>query len=538
VIGCVSVVGGSIAWETWQDANLLEYKEDLSKPHLVILGTGWGAVGVLKALQEDKYNVTVVSPRNYFLFTPLLPESTIGTLEVRSLITPIRTLCGRIGARFVNAKAESLNLVRKTVHCYDDKGRTYELPYDKLVVAIGATNNTFDTEGVDENTHFLKNVEDSINIRRRIMSCFEQASFPGISEEEKKQLLSFVVVGGGPTGVEFAGELKEFMEKDLRKIFPSLVKDYAKISLLQSGDHILNTFDKSISEYTEGKFKKRGIDVLLNCRVKKVFEKKLEYHDRGDKQDKSIPFGLCIWSTGIAPNEFLARLMQDIKGQTHKKSLVTDSRLQVLGQEGTIFSLGDCASITIKQTLEKVEELFVQADKDKSGSIDKKELEALFHDIGKQYPQTAFHLTKVKALFDKFDSNHDGQLSVEEFKKLLEEVDRGIKTLPATAQVAAQQGAYLGNLLNQLAAQNGSKWGASDVEKLGGFEYRHLGMMASIGGDDAVIDVTKGINATGWATFWLWKSVYLSKQVSTKTRVLLAWDWTKEALFGRDISKF
>ena len=144
----------------------------------------------------------------------------------------------------------------------------------------------------------------------------------------------------------------------------------------------------------------------------------------------------------------------------------------------------------------------------------------------------------MKALFDKFDSNHDGQLSVEEFKKLLEEVDRGIKTLPATAQVAAQQGAYLGNLLNQLAAQNGSKWGASDVEKLGGFEYRHLGMMASIGGDDAVIDVTKGINATGWATFWLWKSVYLSKQVSTKTRVLLAWDWTKEALFGRDISKF
>lgn len=113
------------------------------------------------------------------------------------------------------------------------------MDYDILVIAVGAKPNTFNTPGVEEHAFFLKEAEDALNIRHSVIDCFERASLPNLTEEERKKILHFVVVGGGPTGVEFSAELHDFLVDDVAKIYPK-VQEFTRITLLEAGDHILN----------------------------------------------------------------------------------------------------------------------------------------------------------------------------------------------------------------------------------------------------------------------------------------------------------
>ena len=180
-------------------ANLpASHREPGSKPRLVILGSGWGAVSMLKGLDRDAYEVTVVSPRNYFLFTPLLPSATTGQVESRSLMEPIRRICHRVGAHYYESKATDVDPVQRVVHCRSFSGLTFTLPYDHLIVAVGAKNNTFGTPGVNEYTYFLKEIKHARKIRHKLLSLLEEASLPGLTKEQRERMLHFVVVGGGP----------------------------------------------------------------------------------------------------------------------------------------------------------------------------------------------------------------------------------------------------------------------------------------------------------------------------------------------------
>jgi NADH dehydrogenase len=146
------------------------------KPKLVVLGGGWGGVALLKDLNPDEYHVTVISPTNYFLFTPMLPSATVGTLEFRSLTEPIRRIIGRVQGHFIRATAEDVEFSHK------------------LVIAVGSTTNPHGVKGL-ENAFFLKNVNDARKIRNRVIHNFELACLPTTSDEERKRLLSFVVSG-------------------------------------------------------------------------------------------------------------------------------------------------------------------------------------------------------------------------------------------------------------------------------------------------------------------------------------------------------
>ena len=141
----------------------------------------------------------------------------------------------------------------------------YQIDYDVLIIAVGATTNTFNTPGVEENCFFLKQIEDAQKIRNVIIDLVETASIPGQPEEEIKRLLHFVVVGGGPTGVEFAAEVKDFVREDVAKIYPR-IKEHVMVTLVQSQDHVLNTYDKQISKFTEERFKLDGINAVTNTR--------------------------------------------------------------------------------------------------------------------------------------------------------------------------------------------------------------------------------------------------------------------------------
>jgi NADH:ubiquinone reductase (non-electrogenic) len=221
----------------------LDHEE--GKRNLVVLGNGWASTAFLKSLDTTEYNVTVISPRNYFTFTPLLPSCSVGTIENRSIMEPTRFIT-RHKARKVNVyegNATQVDPIAKTVTFLGEqcaqivlsfftflpdhseiKGDTTEttVSYDDLVYAVGAESNTFGIPGVKEHACFLKEVWDTTKIRRRLMECasmllddaslmsatgIEGATFKDQSESEIDRLLHMVVVGGGPTGVEYAAEL-------------------------------------------------------------------------------------------------------------------------------------------------------------------------------------------------------------------------------------------------------------------------------------------------------------------------------------------
>jgi len=173
---------------------------------------------MLKEIDPDEYHIVVVSPQNYFLFTPLLPSATVGTLEPRSLVEPIRKITSRCRAHYIEAYAEDIDMSNKLVLVTqkDKNGvdQQFYLPYDKLVLAVGSNTNTHGVEGL-EYCHFLKTIVDARGIRNHIMDNFEKACLPTTTDEQRQELLSFVVAGGGPTGVEFASELYDMMQEDL-----------------------------------------------------------------------------------------------------------------------------------------------------------------------------------------------------------------------------------------------------------------------------------------------------------------------------------
>jgi len=163
-----------------------------------------------------------------------------------------------------------------------------DIPYDYLVVAVGAETATFGIPGVAENSVYMKSVEDSAKIRNRIMDCFETAVIPGQPEDEIRRLLHFVVVGGGPSGVEYTAELHDFVERDVKQAFPA-VADKVKITLVEALPHILNMFDARLIDYVEKRFDTTpGMNLMLKSQVTSVEPKNIKVKQDGEVKD--VPY--------------------------------------------------------------------------------------------------------------------------------------------------------------------------------------------------------------------------------------------------------
>jgi NADH:ubiquinone reductase (non-electrogenic) len=480
------------------------------KPVVLVLGSGWGAHSLLKVIDTDKYEVVAVSPTNAFLFTPMLPGCAVGTVEFRSLLEPIRIANEYV--TYCEAKCTSVDLQAKVAKCISvisdgsGKKREFEVPYDKLVVAVGEQPASFGVPGVKENCFYMKEVTDAVRLRKRIQEVFELASLPGTTPEEARKFLHFVVVGGGPTGVEFAGTLSDFVREDLKRKYPELMQ-YVKVSLLQSAQTILMQFDADLSARAMSNFKKIGVDVRTGVRVTNVTEEHLVLGNA-----ELVDYGVCVWSAGNAPRQLTLDIAQAIPQQldyaeTNGKvsKLAVDPFLRVIGARDVI-ALGDCTKIV-----------------------------------------------------------------------------NGTGPLPATAQVAAQQGAYAAHMVNRgyrlgvggvdmlppwkpaadlsladrifgkITDSISSSVDSIDEEGKGNlidkevvlltkpFEFLSLGILASIGNDKAVAQIEafdSKVPVWGSPAFLLWKSVYITKQVSFRNRVLILVDWAKTRVFGRDLSQF
>ncbi|ORX58687.1 FAD/NAD-P-binding domain-containing protein [Hesseltinella vesiculosa] len=310
---------------------------------VVILGSGWGGYQLLRKMNKKDYEVTVVSPRNYFVFTPLLAGTTVGTLEYRCITEPVRQYSKDID--YHQAYVESIDPEKQTIRCSsnldDNRGQLFDLDYDKLVICVGAYSNTFGTKGVKEHGIFLKDISDAKKIRNRVLECFEYAAQPGVSPKEKAAKLHFAIVGGGPTGIEFSAELCDFISEDMSRLYPELVKD-TRISVYDVAEHILCSFDAKLSEYATKKFTRRGIQIKTGIHVTEVG------HDFLDsKEEGKVPCGMVVWNTGITANPLVETL--DVAKDERSHRILTNDYLQVMDKSNNpypnVYALGDCSTI-------------------------------------------------------------------------------------------------------------------------------------------------------------------------------------------------
>lgn len=438
----------------------------------------------------------VISPRNYFLFTPLLPSCTTGTIEHRSIMEPIRTILRskKASVKFYEAEASSIDPERKVVRLIDtseirgDITET-EVPYDMLVVGVGAENATFGIPGVREHSCFLKEIGDAQKISKRIMDCVETAAFKDQSPEEVDRLMHMVVVGGGPTGVEFAGELQDFFQEDIKKLVPD-ISDRFKVTLIEALPNVLPMFSKQLIEYTEKSFREeQQINVHTKTVVKKVTDKTVEAEvtrPGGKKETVVFPYGLLVWATGNAVRPVVKDLMAAIPAQKNsRRGLAVNEYLVVQGTRD-IWAVGDCAVAGYAPTAQVASQ---------EGAF----LARLFN-----------NMAKTEALENK-----------------ISELSSSINVQPGNSAAISREIEEHERQLRRI----------KDVKP---FHYSHQGSLAYIGSEKAVADVTwfnGNVAAAGSLTFLFWRSAYISMCFSTRNRLLVINDWLKSKVFGRDLSR-
>ncbi|KAF9587956.1 hypothetical protein IFM89_006281 [Coptis chinensis] len=361
------------------------------KPRVVVLGTGWASCRFLKGLDTKIYDVVCISPRNHMVFTPLLASTCVGTLEFRSVAEPVSRIQPALSKSpnsfFYLASCMGIDTDKHEVYCetVDNVGLPQEpyrfkVSYDKLVIAAGAEPLTFNIKGVKEYAFFLREVNHAQEIRKKLLLNLMLSENPGISEEEKKRLLHCVIIGGGPTGVEFSGELSDFIMRDVHERY-SHVKDDIRVTLIESGVQLM-----------------RGV-------VKEVHQKKIVLNDGTD-----VPYGLLVWSTGVGPSDFVKSL--DLPKAPGGR-IGVDEWLRVPSVED-VFALGDCAGF-LEQTGKQVLPALAQV-----AEREGKYLVELFTRVGKQNGGKAFSGKDIP-LGEPFVYKHLGSMaSVGRYKALVD----------------------------------------------------------------------------------------------------------------------
>ncbi|RMD42956.1 hypothetical protein DV735_g2183, partial [Chaetothyriales sp. CBS 134920] len=524
------------------------------RQRVVILGSGWAGYVLSQQLDTSKYSVLVVSPRPYFVFTPLLNDSAVGTLEFRNVLESLRKRDGRVA--YLQGWADDVNLVDQTITVEPSvlqenvgtalvgqkttpppsfklggQGQaggtgartvpTFPIHYDKLIIAVGCYSQTFDTKGVKENAMFMKDVNDARRVRRRILDLFELARLPFISDTTKGYLLHFAIVGGGPTGIEFAACLSDLITDDLSKMYPDLVK-HVRITLYDVAPKVLPMFDKSLSDYAVKLYSRKNIKIKTSHRVVELRrglpndaaakknqkdEPRHRVYTIETKEDGEVGIGMCVWSTGNMANPFVAKALNHVRRYPAQKAELVEGEVVGDPNESKWIIQRDPRSGLIL-----VDDHFrVHLETDLSSSA--------ISSSSSSSPAIA-RMTNVFAIGDttSLKSGH----------------------LPGTAQVANQQALWLAKNLNKHSSTE--SYSANP-----GFGFKNLGVMTYLGGAKADGNATKAagenggngnVNVKGWVAFLIWRGAYLTMTLSWRNKFLIPIHWLAVRFFGRDVSRF
>jgi len=396
-----------------------------ARKRIVVIGAGFAGIEVARGLGSTNADVTLVDRQNYHLFQPLLYQVATAALSPADIAEPVRRML-RSYSNVTVLMAEVIGISAAEEHVVLADGVV--LSYDFLVIAAGATHAYFGHDEWEKFAPGLKFLADARVVRSRLLMSFEQAE---ISHDpaEKKRLMTFVVVGGGPSGVELAGSIAELARHTLAKDFRHIHPKSATVVLLEAGPRVLSAFPEALARYAARKLTALGVTVRENCTVKNISQ------DCVEAGSGRIPAGLTIWAAGVKASP-LGEMLGVPIDKTGRIKVARD--LSVPGLKN-VYALGDIALVE----------------------------------------------------------------------------DRNGKALPGLAQVAKQEGRYLGRALARVIC--GERPGAD-------FEFHDRGNVAVIGRDAAVADF-------GWAHLkgtpaWLvWALIHIYLLVGFQHRLLVAVQW-------------
>ena len=299
--------------------------------HVVIVGAGFGGLTCARKLDGQPVDVTLLDQDNYHLFTPLLYQVATGLLNPSDVAYPLRTVFRHSrNVRFRQARVDHVDLHRKLVVL--DGG--VEISYDYVVLASGSTDNYFGNKTVAEVSLGLKTLPNATRLRNHVLTCLERADAEG-DRAKRAALLTFVIVGGGPTGVETAGALSELLGIVAGKDYHQISRAETRIVLVEGTDRLLGTFSTRISAYARRVLERRGVEVVTDVLVKDA-----DAHAVTLANGTVIPCETIIWSAGVRPNDSIA---DPSLPRLRNRRIHVDGHLQIPGSQGA-YAIGDVAT--------------------------------------------------------------------------------------------------------------------------------------------------------------------------------------------------
>ncbi|SEA40922.1 NADH dehydrogenase [Desulfuromusa kysingii] len=305
------------------------------KPHVVIIGGGFAGLHCARGLADADVKITLADQHNYYLFQPLLYQVATAALSPADIAAPIRNILRKQqNVSVILARVISIDVKNKLV-----KFQHGDLAYDYLVLATGATHSYFGRDTWEQLAPGLKTVDDALEIRRRVLLAYEAAEWEADNQARQAEL-TFVVVGGGPTGVEMSGALQEIAAKTIPKDFRHIDTTTARIILVEAADRLLMALPKELGEQALRDLQKMGVQVRLNCRVTEMREGEVQIGD------EILPAKNVIWAAGVRGSKLAETLNVELDRQG--RVLVEDD-LSVPGH-AEIMVIGDLSHVSNSKT--------------------------------------------------------------------------------------------------------------------------------------------------------------------------------------------
>jgi NADH dehydrogenase len=299
------------------------------RPRVVIVGAGFGGLAAAQALRRAPVDVTLIDKRNHHLFQPLLYQVATAALSPADIAAPIRAILAKnLNTRVLLDRVEGVDAAAKEIRL----GSGASVAYDWLILATGARHSYFGRDDWAEHAPGIKTIDDATAVRRKVLLALERAETE-TDHERRKALLTFVVIGGGPTGVEMAGAIAELARKSVSRDFRSITPHCSRVILVEGGPRLLATFPETLSAKAERAIQKLGVEVHLGGRVTSVGT------DHVQVGDEVIPAFTAIWAAGVqaSPAAQWLGVEADRVGKVR-----VESDLRVAGQDA-VFAIGDTA---------------------------------------------------------------------------------------------------------------------------------------------------------------------------------------------------
>ena len=392
-------------------------------PRVVVVGGGFGGLWCVGQFKRAAVDVVLIDAQAYHTFYPLLYQVGAAELGPTSITHPIRSILRGSGVTYRRGRVVHVDPEQRELTLADGA----KVEYDRLVLAMGSVSNPFGVEGVEEHAYPMRTMPEALRLRRHILDCFEAASSePDL--EVRRSLLTFVVVGGGATGVEYAGALAELVRGALHPDYPGISRREPQVVLMEAGPRLLPGMAERLGAYADERLRDRGVDIRFGAKVAKVSADGVRLVSGSEVQARSV-----VWTAGIRGDPVVA---------------------------GWGLPMASGGRVAVEPTLQVVD-----------------------------HPE-------IYAVGD------------------LAYVEAGDGPLPQVAQTAMQQGEHAArNVIRSLRR-----------EEQEAFKYRDLGMMAVIGRNAAVAEIS-GRKFTGWIAWALWLAIHLLKLIGFRNRALVMVNW-------------